>query len=65
MNRDQLTGNWKQMKGKVQEKWGKLTEDDLDQINGRHEQLVGKIQEQYGKSRDAAEKEVDDYINRL
>ena len=59
MNSDRIEGNWKEMKGKVQQKWGKLTDDDLDVIDGRREELVGKIQQAYGKSRDEAEKEVD------
>ena len=63
MNSDRIEGNWKEMKGKVQQKWGKLTDDDLDVIDGRREDLVGKIQQAYGKSRDAAEKEVDGYFN--
>ncbi|MCA9276700.1 MAG: CsbD family protein [Phycisphaerales bacterium] len=58
MNRDQLEGNWKQVKGKVQEHWGKLTSDDIDQINGRAEQLEGKIQERYGRTREEAREEV-------
>ena len=45
MNSDQLEGKWKQIKGSVKEKWGKLTDDDLDVIAGKQEQLVGKIQE--------------------
>ena len=61
MNRDQLEGNWKQVKGKAQEKWGKLTDDDLNQINGRAENLEGKIQERYGKSKDEARNEVDSF----
>ncbi|WP_370244849.1 MULTISPECIES: CsbD family protein [Alteromonas] len=63
MNSDRIEGNWKEMKGKVQQKWGKLTDDDLDVIDGRREELVGKIQQAYGKSRDEAEKEVDSYFN--
>ena len=43
MNKDQADGNWKQLKGKVKEKWGKLTDDDLTVIEGKREQLVGKI----------------------
>lgn len=61
MNRDLLEGNWKQVKGKVQEQWGKLTNDDLDTINGKAEQLEGKIQERYGKSKEEAQKEVDSF----
>ncbi len=63
MNSDRIEVNWKEMKGKVQQKWGKLTNDDLDVIDGRREELVGKIQQEYGKTRDEAEKEVDEYFN--
>jgi uncharacterized protein YjbJ (UPF0337 family) len=59
MNRDTIAGNWKQFRGKIQEKWGKLTNDDLDEIDGRREQLVGRLQELYGKERDAIERELD------
>jgi uncharacterized protein YjbJ (UPF0337 family) len=59
MNRDTLAGNWKQFRGKIQEKWGKLTNDDLDQIDGRREQLVGRLQELYGKERDELERDVE------
>ncbi len=48
MDWNKVEGNWKQVKGKVKEQWGKLTDDDLDQINGKREQLEGKIQERYG-----------------
>lgn len=58
MNKDQADGNWKQLKGKVKEKWGKLTDDDLTVIEGKREQLVGKIRERYGYQKEAAEKEV-------
>jgi len=64
MNADQLQGNWKQLRGKVKEQWGKLTDDDLDVIAGKREQLVGQIQERYGKSREIAENEVDEYMRR-
>lgn len=61
MNSDQLQGKWKQIKGSVKERWGKLTDDDIDVINGKHDQLVGKIQEKYGIARDAAQKQVDEW----
>ncbi|MEQ8815370.1 MAG: CsbD family protein [Thalassobaculum sp.] len=64
MNRDQIQGNWKQLKGKVQQQWGKLTDDDLDRIEGTQEELEGRIQERYGKSREEARKEVDDWLAR-
>jgi uncharacterized protein YjbJ (UPF0337 family) len=61
MNSDQLKGKWKQMKGSVKERWGKLTDDDLDIIDGKHDQLIGKIQERYGIAREAAQKQVDEW----
>jgi uncharacterized protein YjbJ (UPF0337 family) len=61
MNSDQLKGKWKQIKGSVKERWGKLTDDDLDVIDGKHDQLIGKIQERYGIAKDAAQKQVDEW----
>ncbi len=61
MNSDQLSGKWKQIKGSVKERWGKLTDDDIDVINGQSEQLVGKIQEKYGIAREAAQKQVEEW----
>lgn len=63
MNSDQLKGNWKEMKGKAQQKWGDLTDSDLDKVEGKRTELVGKIQQKYGKSKEEAEREVDDFEN--
>ena len=62
MNEDTLKGQWTQIKGRVREQWGKLTNDDLDQIQGRAEQLIGKVQERYGVQRDEAKRQVDDFL---
>lgn len=59
MNKDTVEGNWKQLKGKVRETWGKLTDDEVDEIAGRKENFVGKIQEKYGIEKGEAEKEWD------
>ena len=64
MNKDQLQGKWQQLKGKVQQQWGKLTDDDLAIIKGNHEKLVGKVKERYGVAKEQAEKEVDDFIDK-
>jgi len=58
MNWDTIEGKWKQLRGRVREKWGDLTDDDFDVINGKRDALCGKIQERYGIARDVAEKEV-------
>lgn len=54
MNQDRIQGRWKQIKGKVKEQWGRLTDDDLDVIAGRRDQLLGRIQERHGLARDEA-----------
>lgn len=54
-----IEGNWGQFKGRLQEKWGDLTDDDLDRVQGRREQLVGRIQERTGLERNAIERDVD------
>ncbi|TAK91435.1 MAG: CsbD family protein [Burkholderiaceae bacterium] len=59
MNRDIIEGNWKQLKGKVKQQWGKLTDDAVDKINGDRELLAGKIQEAYGVDRDEAKKQIE------
>ena len=61
MNSDQVQGNWKQFSGKIKEKWGKLTDDDLTQAAGQKDQLVGKIQERYGLKKEEAQKELDEF----
>ena len=43
MNRDIIEGNWKQLKGKLKEQWGKLTDDDLDIIEGKYRQRLYKF----------------------
>ena len=61
MNEDRIQGDWKQVKGKIKEKWGKLTDDDLDQMEGKKDQLIGKLQDRYGYTRDKAEEEVNSF----
>jgi uncharacterized protein YjbJ (UPF0337 family) len=61
MNHDRLSGNWKQLKGKLRERWGQLTDDDLDVIAGRRDQLLGRIQHRHGLARDEAERQVETF----
>jgi uncharacterized protein YjbJ (UPF0337 family) len=58
MNWDIVEGNWKQVKGKVKARWGKLTDDHLDVIAGKRVELAGKIQEAYGVTKDEAEQQI-------
>ncbi|MCK6453532.1 MAG: CsbD family protein [Alphaproteobacteria bacterium] len=61
MNWDVAQGNWKQLKGKVKQKWAQLTDDDLTTIEGRRDQLIGRVQERYGVAKDEAERQVRDW----
>src|SRR5262249_16685822 len=62
MNWDRIEGNWKQFQGKAQQKWGKLTNDDLDVVKGKRTELAGRLQQRYGYARDEAEREIDNWL---
>jgi uncharacterized protein YjbJ (UPF0337 family) len=60
---DILQGQWKQLRGKIKEQWGNLTDDDLDRVNGQYDQLVGALQERYGYGKVEAETRLSDFLN--
>lgn len=63
MDWNRVEGNWKQFKGKVKEKWGNLTDDDLDRVAGRRDQLEGIIQERYGVAKDQVRQDIDRWLD--
>ena len=63
MNKDILAGKWKEMKGRVKEQWGKITDDELDRAEGRAEQMVGLLQQRYGYTKEKAQDEYDRFMN--
>jgi uncharacterized protein YjbJ (UPF0337 family) len=65
MNKDVLQGKWKQIRGQVKQRWGKLTDNQLNQISGQYEELVGLVQEQYGYTMEQAKREVDGFLDRM
>jgi len=65
MNWDRVAGEWKQFRGNVKEKWGKLTDHELTIIAGKRDQLAGLLQERYGYAKDQAEKEIDEFAKAL
>lgn len=64
MNKDILKGKWNEVKGKVKQQWGKLTDDDITQINGSYDELEGRLQKAYGYQKDQVKKELDDFSKR-
>ncbi len=61
MNWDRIEGNWKQAKARIQQQWGKLTDDDLDRIAGKQTELSGRLQERYGIAKDEADRQIDSW----
>ncbi len=65
MDWTRVEGNWKQIRGRAKERWGKLTDDDLTAIAGRRDQLEGMIQERYGYAKERARKEIEDWTSSI
>jgi len=61
MNWDRISGKWTEFKGKVRERWAKLTDDDIARIAGKRDQLLGVLQERYGWVREQAERQIKDF----
>ncbi len=58
MNTLEIKGDWTIIKGKLKQKWAKLTDDDLQYASGKQEELLGRIQKRTGESREAVEKAI-------
>lgn len=63
MNKDIIKGKWKEMKGKVKQQWGELTDDDLSQMEGSYEELEGALQKKYGYQKEEAEKRIKEFMD--
>lgn len=56
-----LKGEWKQIKGKIKQTWGELTDDDMTAVEGRRDVLIGRIQARYGLAKEEALRQVEDF----
>jgi uncharacterized protein YjbJ (UPF0337 family) len=65
LNKDIMAGRWEQMKSRVKQRWGRLTDDQLDHISGCGDELAGPIRKRYGYTYEKARKTVDEFIQRL
>lgn len=63
MDKDIVKGRWKEIKGKLKQQWGKLTDDDIATMNGSFEELSGKLQKAYGYQKDEARKEIESFLD--
>ena len=62
---DKIAGKWKQLKGALRSRWGKLTDDELEHIAGERDKLVGKIQERYGIAKEEAERQLNEWVDEV
>lgn len=65
VNWDTISGKWKQYTGEIKKHWGELTDDELMEINGDRDILAGKLQEKYGIAKEDANKQIDDWADKL
>jgi uncharacterized protein YjbJ (UPF0337 family) len=65
MNWDRIEGNWKEMKGRARQQWGKLTDDDLHRIEGKRTELAGSLQKHYGIAKEDADRQIDDWLKTM
>ncbi len=56
MNHDRVEGKFEQLRGKIKEMWGRLSDDDIALMDGKREQFFGKLQSMYGLNKEEAEK---------
>ena len=63
MNKLEIKGDWNIIKGKLKQKWAKLTDDDLQHIEGRQEEMLGRIQKRTGETREAVEKAIKEILS--
>lgn len=64
MDKDIVKGKWHEIKGKVKQQWGKLTDNDVAQLKGSYEELSGLLQKGYGYKKDEAKKEIDSFLKK-
>ncbi|MEX1212621.1 MAG: CsbD family protein [Balneolaceae bacterium] len=59
-----IKGNWNELKGKLKQKYGDLTDDDLSYVEGKEDELLGRIQKKLGKKREEVATEIRNWIDR-
>jgi uncharacterized protein YjbJ (UPF0337 family) len=64
MNKNIIQGKWKELKGKVKQQWGDLTDDEVSKMKGNYEELRGVLQKKYGYDQERSEKEIEKFVKR-
>jgi uncharacterized protein YjbJ (UPF0337 family) len=61
MNKDQLEGKWKQVKGKFKQKYGDLTDNDLTYSEGKFDEMLGRLQAKTGRKKEELKREIEEW----
>lgn len=61
MNKEQMSGQFEQIKGEIKKTWGKLTDDEVLLYNGKQDLFFGKVKEKYGIAKEAAEQRIKEF----
>lgn len=61
MDNLRIKGKWNEIKGKLKQEYGDLTDDDLTYIEGKEDELLGRLQQKTGKSKDELRKKINSY----
>lgn len=65
MNKATLLGDWTELKGKIKQRWSKLTDNDMGVIEGNIDELVGRVEKAYGYTKDKAWAEFEEFKSKL
>lgn len=58
MDKLEIKGNWNELKGKLKQKYGNLTDDDMAYAEGKEDELLGRLQKKIGKTREEVIREI-------
>ncbi len=64
MNKDIIKGKWKEIKGKIKQQWGDITDDEITEMEGTHDELEGLLQKKYGYQKDEAQKKIKEFTDK-
>jgi len=56
----QMKGSWNEIKGKLKQKYGQLTYDDLTFADGKEDELLGRLQKRLGRTKDELRSEIEE-----
>jgi len=65
MSQNEMKGQWRELKGQIRQRWGKVTDDDLERISGKTDELIGTLQQRYGESKEWAQDQVEKWQKEL